>query len=112
MCVLAFGALFGAGCAMSATASVVRAGTTVETAEHADANTYAIYEYTKARQYLHKAREEYGYQDYEAAAKFADEAQSWAEKALEKARDRPTGGVVPRSVTPGQPVVVPATGGQ
>src|SRR5262245_16738520 len=44
-----------------------RASTEVEAARVAGADKYAPYEYTLAIEYLHKAREEAGYSDYQAA---------------------------------------------
>jgi hypothetical protein len=113
LCVL----LLGAGCAMSATARVVIAGDSVESAKRAEADKYAIYEYTKATEYLHKAREEYGYADYEAAGKFADEAQVWGDKAREKTREHPTTPInqqpsAPAPVAPSDnPVITPIPSG-
>jgi Domain of unknown function (DUF4398) len=78
------------GCAASATGRIFDAVASVESAQHADADKYALYEYVKADAYLHKAKEEYGYADYEVAGKFADESVSWGDKAREKARERPT----------------------
>jgi hypothetical protein len=41
----------------------------------------APYEYYMAVEYLHQARVEVGYSEYEAALEFAQEAQSFARKA-------------------------------
>jgi hypothetical protein len=43
----------------------------------------APYEYYSAVEYLHKAREEVGYSDYEAAVDYAREARSFARSAKE-----------------------------
>jgi hypothetical protein len=43
----------------------------------------APYEYYSAVEYLHKAREEVGYSDYEAAIEYAREARSFARSAKE-----------------------------
>jgi hypothetical protein len=43
----------------------------------------APYEYYSAVEYLHKAREEVGYSDYEAAVDYAREARSFARSARE-----------------------------
>jgi hypothetical protein len=43
----------------------------------------APYEYYSAVEYLHKAREEVGYSDYQAAIEFAREARSFARSARE-----------------------------
>lgn len=48
----------------------------------------APYEYYSALEYLHKAREEVGYSDYEAAIEYAREARSFAHKARDIALNR------------------------
>ncbi len=48
----------------------------------------APYEYYSAIEYLHKAREEVGYSDYEPALEFAREARSSARKARDIALNR------------------------
>lgn len=75
-------------CAFASTGKILKAASTVALAERADGEKHALYEMTRAREYLHKAREEYGYSDYEAAEKFAVEAINWGEKAKAKAADQ------------------------
>lgn len=101
LCTLAFSA-----CAFSSTGRILKASSSVEVAERAEAEKYAIYELTRAREYLHKAREEYGYSDFEAAEKYAVEAISWADKARDKARDHEG-----PSATPTPPPVAPPAAG-
>lgn len=48
----------------------------------------APYEYYAALEYLHKAREEVGYSDYEPAIAFAREARALARKARDIAQNR------------------------
>ena len=55
----------------------------VAAARSAGADKYAPYEYTAAREYLHKAREEAGYADYQAAIRFGKKAEEMAKKARE-----------------------------
>ena len=52
-------------------------------AKAANADKYAPYEYTAAVEYLHKAREEEGYADHEAAVHFGKMAADLASKARE-----------------------------
>lgn len=55
----------------------------VAQAEAVGAPEAAVYEYTLARQYLLKAKEEAGYSDYRAAEDLALEATKWAGRAEE-----------------------------
>lgn len=52
-------------------------------AELKEASTKAIYEYTLAREYLMKAREEAGYSDYRESEDLARKALEWSNKAAE-----------------------------
>ncbi|MBN1337524.1 MAG: DUF4398 domain-containing protein [Deltaproteobacteria bacterium] len=49
----------------------------------AGADTRALYEFTLAREYLEKAKEESGYSDYKDAEQLARKAEKWAVQALE-----------------------------
>jgi hypothetical protein len=60
-----------------------RAAAEVAAAKSAGADRYAPYEYTAAVEYLHKAREEAGYADYQAAIRFGNRAEEQAKKARE-----------------------------
>lgn len=86
-------------------------------AEAAEAEKYAPYEYTAAKAYLHKAREEQGYADFGAAIEYAFKAQELAEKGLErankvKAEQQPPPGAptAPVDVPPEPPPSSPADG--
>jgi uncharacterized protein DUF4398 len=69
------------------------ASSAVAAAKSANAEKYAPYEYTAACEYLHKAREEEGYADHQAAVRFGHKATELADKAkkiaLEKAGQPP-----------------------
>lgn len=52
----------------------------------AGADTKAVYEYTLAREYLAKAREESGYSDFKDAEILARKARTWADKAVDVAQ--------------------------
>lgn len=56
----------------------LRAAKDVDAAKRAKADQLAPYEYTLAEEYLHKAREEEGYADHQAAVKFGKLASRWA----------------------------------
>jgi hypothetical protein len=58
-----------------------RASAAVQSARSAGADKYAPYEFTMAEQYLHKAREEEGYSDHQAAIRFGKKAEIYANKA-------------------------------
>ena len=54
-------------------------------AQEAQAPEKAVYEYTLAREYLMKAREEAGYSDYAASESLAQKSSDWSSKAAEVA---------------------------
>jgi hypothetical protein len=71
----------------------------VAAAKAASADKYAPYEYTAAVEYLHKAREEEGYADHQAAVRFGKLAIEHAAKAkkiaIANAGQTPETGVPP-----------------
>ena len=76
---------------MQSTAHLLDADVQLEAARTAQADKLAPYEWTAANLYLHKAREEVGYADFEQAvayaakaAKFAAAAREVAQKAVKK----------------------------
>ena len=66
---------------------IVGAQADLEGAQAAEAEKYAVYEYTAAAEYLHKAREEQGYADFGPSIDFAYKAQDLAQKATARAHD-------------------------
>jgi hypothetical protein len=58
----------------------VKAAGAVSAAKLAQADRYAPYEYTAAEEYLHKAREEAGYAEYQDAIEFGRKAEELANK--------------------------------
>lgn len=58
----------------------VKAAGAVSAAKLAQADRYAPYEYTAAEEYLHKAREEAAYAEYEDAIEFGRKAEELANK--------------------------------
>jgi hypothetical protein len=79
-------ALTGCGPVIS-TYLIVSAQADLDGAKAAEAEKYAVYEYTAADQYLHKAREEQGYADFGPAIDFAFKADDLAQKATNRAKD-------------------------
>ena len=58
----------------------IKAAGAVSAAKLAQADRYAPYEYTAAEEYLHKAREEAAYAEYEDAIEFGRKAEELANK--------------------------------
>ncbi|MBI5509564.1 MAG: DUF4398 domain-containing protein [Deltaproteobacteria bacterium] len=92
---------------------IVNANIALSAAETAGAKRSAVYEYTAAREYLQKAREEYAYSDFWASRIYAEKAESYAVAARKKAEavsstDQPV--ILPESSPPAvnaPPVIVP-----
>jgi hypothetical protein len=81
-----------------------RASAAVAAAKAAGAEKYAPYEYTAAKEYLHKAREEEGYADHQAAIRFGKKAETMAARAKELALEQ----AGTESITPGEAPIDPA----
>ena len=77
------GALGATGCGPIEYLSQVsnRAAAAVAAAKLAQADRYAPYEYTAAEEYLHKAREEGGYAQYQDAIEYGRRAEELANRA-------------------------------
>lgn len=77
----------GSGCGPIAYMNQVtrRAASEVAAAREVGAERYAPYEYTSAVVSLHKAREEAGYSDYQAAIRLGERAELMARRAKEVA---------------------------
>lgn len=60
----------------------------------------APYEYFSAKEYLQKAKEEWGYSDFEAALDYAILSRKFAEEAVRKAKGKP--GKAPAQSDPSQ----------
>ena len=58
-----------------------KAASAVSAAKLAQADRYAPYEYTAAEEYLHKAREEAGYSEYQDAIEYGKRAEDLANRA-------------------------------
>lgn len=82
--------LIASGCGpVRSTQAISEAETEFERARVAQAHDKAPYEYHSARQYLHKAKEEWGYSEFQAAIDFAEQAERAAESARRKAKEDP-----------------------
>lgn len=75
-----------AGCGpVQSTGALIDADVEIEGARAAGAASAAPYEFTSAEAYLHKAREESGYAQYESAITYATRARELAKDARKKA---------------------------
>jgi len=70
---------------MQSTSYLLDAQVSLEAAKVAQADKLAPYEWTAANLYIHKAREEVGYSDYEQAIQYAQTAAKFAAQAREHA---------------------------
>ena len=70
---------------ISGLAYIVRARIDIDMAESQGADKHAVYEQVAAKEYLQKAKEEYGYSDFIAADEYARKSNKFAKKARERA---------------------------
>ncbi|MBN1209295.1 MAG: DUF4398 domain-containing protein [Myxococcaceae bacterium] len=80
------GALAGCGPVRS-TANILDAEVQIQAARTAGAEKLAPYEWTAANLYIHKAREEVSYSDYQAGVDFAVKASKYANEARKRAME-------------------------
>ena len=83
-----------------------KASSAVAEAKKADAERWAPYEYWGAMEYLHKAREEGGYADFQVAIQFGKKAAELAKQARDLAIERAAS--TPEGAEPAPPGGVPA----
>ncbi len=74
---------------VQSTTRISNAEVALERARVNDAEMHSPYEYYRARHYLHKAKEEWGYSNFEAARDYAVEAQRAATAAIDNTREAP-----------------------
>jgi hypothetical protein len=67
---------------------ILSAQAELDGAKAAEAESYAVYEYTAAEAYLHKAREEQGYADFGPAIDFASKAEAFAKQGQVRAGEK------------------------
>jgi hypothetical protein len=85
----------------------IKAASAVSAAKLAQGDRYAPYEYTAAEEYLHKAREEAGYAEYQDSIEYGRKAEELANRARAIAVSRlSTPEESPRPAAP-KPVVAP-----
>lgn len=58
----------------------------VEFARAAGSERFAMYEFTMAREYLAKAREEWAYSDFQKAREYSDLAADFAKRAMARTK--------------------------
>ena len=75
----------------------------LEAARVSDAPRFAQFEYRAAVEYLHKAREEQSYSEYQDAIELAQAASEYAEKARARALGHPDRGPAPPTAPPPAP---------
>lgn len=86
MVAVALGAAFVVGCGPTqSTAYLIDAETMLEAARTAQADKLAPYEWTSARLYIDKSKEEVGYSDFEQAVDYAKKAVDFATRARDNA---------------------------
>lgn len=85
---LAAASLATTGCGpILSTYLIVDAEAQLAGAKAAEADRYAIYEYTASQEYLQKAHEELGYADYGPAIDYAYKARDLAAQGTERAKE-------------------------
>lgn len=82
-------ALLGACGAVISTPTIRDAELAVQAAEMEQAEQFATYEFVSAVQYLEKAKEEWGFSDFQHAEEYGQRARELAEAALERAVANP-----------------------
>lgn len=88
--VLAVATLAASGCGpVKSTQRIGQAEVALERARVVEAYKKAPYEFFSARYDVHKAKEEWGYSDFEASFDYADDAKDAAESAIRKAEEDP-----------------------
>ena len=88
--VLSGALLIGTGCGpIQATQRVSEAEVAVMQARMAGSDSTAPYEFFVATEFLYKAKEEWGYSDFEASLHYATVAKRSAEEALRKTEEDP-----------------------
>ncbi|MEW5739960.1 MAG: DUF4398 domain-containing protein [Myxococcota bacterium] len=94
--------LLGCGPTQS-TAFLIDAETMMEAARTAQAEKLAPYEWTLARLYIHKSKEEVGYSDFEHAVDYAKKAVDFATRARDSAMKAARKGEAPPPAAPTTP---------
>lgn len=78
-----------AGCgSVQSTQKIRVAQERIDTDDFDSASKHSVYESILAETYLEKARKEWSKSDWQHAVRYAAEADSWAERAIERAATR------------------------
>ncbi len=78
------------GCGpVQSTSGISSAEGSLERARVHDAEEYSPYEYYRAQHYLYKAKEEWGYSNFETARNYAREARRAADAAISNSQEAP-----------------------
>lgn len=86
-CSLALLLLLLGGCGpIASTGPMLQARDLVEFARGAGSERFAMYEFTMAREYLAKAREEWAYSDFQKAREYSDLAADFAKRAMARTK--------------------------
>ena len=86
-CSLALLLLLLGGCGpIASTGPMLRARDLVDFARAAGSERFAMYEFTMAREYLAKAREEWAYSDFQKAREYSDLAADYAKRAMARTK--------------------------
>ncbi len=75
------------GCGpIASTGPMLQARDLVDLAKAAGSEQFAMYEFTMAREYLAKAREEWAYSDFQKAREYSDLAADFAKRAMARTK--------------------------
>jgi len=75
------------GCGpIASTGPMLQARDLVDLAKAAGSEQFAMYEFTMAREYLAKAREEWAYSDFQKAREYSDLAADYAKRAMARTK--------------------------
>jgi hypothetical protein len=75
------------GCGpIASTGPMLQARDLVDLAKAAGSERFAMYEFTMAREYLAKAREEWAYSDFQKAREYSDLAADYAKRAMARTK--------------------------
>lgn len=86
-CSLALLLVLLGGCGpIASTGPMLQARDLVDLAKAAGSERFAMYEFTMAREYLAKAREEWAYSDFQKAREYSDLAADYAKRAMARTK--------------------------
>ena len=97
--------LSGCYAATRSTVHMVEASQKLTEARDAGAPARAVYAWTKADEYMKKARDEWGRSEFQSAERLFEKSQKWSEEAARLARTAPVDAieVLPEEAAPAAP---------